>query len=84
MPKYDLEWTIERDEEAFDILIDYDYRFGSPDSYWEPGDPPEAEIEKVTFDGKPFNLTEVEEEKILLYIYENPPSDDYDDYYPDD
>jgi hypothetical protein len=84
MPKYDLEWTIERGEETFDILIDYDYRFGTSDSYREPGDPPEVELEKVTFDGKPFELTPEEDEKILLYLCENPPEDDYDDYYPED
>lgn len=78
---YDITWTIERGEESFDILVEYTYKFGTPDSWTEPGDPPEVEIQSVTYGDLPFTLTDEEEEKITLYIYENPPEDDY---YPDD
>lgn len=80
--KYDMFWTIERGEEpAFDIFIQYSYRFGTPDSYWEPGDPPEWEIEHITDpDGKDFQLTAEEDAAIDEWICNNPPEEDYYDY----
>jgi hypothetical protein len=68
--------------------VEYKYSWGSPDSYWEPGDPPEAEVQNVwgvdSNNEKPIelSLTPAEEERFLEWIYQNPPEPDYgDDWY---
>lgn len=79
--RHDFAWTIERGEDdAFDVEIEGSYYFGSPPSLNDPGDPDEFEILSVTLDGKPFELTEQEDEAVCLWALENPPEDDYLDY----
>lgn len=78
MKRY-FDWTIEREEESFDVSVEGTFRHGTSDSYWEPGDPPEFELEKVEYMGKPFETTQEEDESIILWALENTP-DDYDDY----
>lgn len=78
--RYDFDWTIEREEETFEVYVEGTYRPGTPDAYLEPGDPPEFEIEKITYAGKPFTTTSDEDEAICTWVYENAP-DDYDDPY---
>ncbi len=90
-PTHNTEWTIERGEEAFDICIDFEYKSGSPAHYGSltypghPEEPGEVEITSVwrksdehLTDAPEFKLTDDEQEKIELYILENPPEPDYD------
>lgn len=92
----DLSWTLESGPEdapsVLELSIDYRFRFGTPDSWTEPGDPPEAEIEAATFgvenpeakygfDFFEVSLLPAEEERVLNHIYENPPEPDYGDDY---
>lgn len=103
MSKHDLEWTLEMvgpdlpDALAFDLIIDYDFRAGSPMCWEHPGDPDEIEITRVAigayvgpglYDWRfdELCLLPVEYERVTTHISENPPDDDYpdDDYDPGD
>lgn len=86
--QHDLDWTLESGPDlapsCIDIVIPYNYRGSTPDSYWQPGDPAEAETGIPWFiddDGVrcEVNLIEAERERAETYIYENPPSEDYYD-----
>lgn len=77
---YYLDWTIERDETAFDITVEYSYRRGAPQTWTDPADPDEVELLAVLYGGEPFLTTEDEDAKIADYIYDNPPDDDYPEY----
>lgn len=88
---YNTEWTIERGEDhAFDVCVDYELRAGHPGVLSGPAEhcfPPEpAEVEitgvwRKADENDPnapeFELTDVEREKIELWLIENPPEPDY-------
>ncbi|MET0439166.1 MAG: hypothetical protein ABW043_16905 [Devosia sp.] len=83
---HDLDWTLESGPEdapsSIDIVVPYNYRWATPDSYWQPGDPAECELGTPWFvdaDGVrcEVNLTAAEADRVELYIAENPPEPDY-------
>jgi len=67
--------------------VEYTYSWGSPDSYWEPGDPDEAEVQEVwgveegSEEPVQLNFTAAEDERFLEWLYQNPPKPDYEDDY---
>ena len=72
--KYTFDWTIERDEEeAFDVEISGEYKFGSPARHMDPPEPDEFEIDSITLNGAPFTLTDDEFDAILDWVFDNPP-----------
>lgn len=82
------EWTIERGEDdAFDVLIKYSFLPGhpgvlsGPPEHCFPPEPSEVEILNVWHNGQPFDITDDEQEKIELWIIENPPEPDYPEDY---
>ena len=83
--RYCFDWTIERGEILYNIEIEGSFRHSSPatgptySSGGEPAEPDEFEIEVVTYQENPFELTEAEEDKIYEWVFDNPP-EPYDDY----
>ena len=92
---HSIDWTLESGPEdapnVLEVTIQYSFRWGSLDSWYEPGDPPEAEIEEVYYEPPTPNapqepgyyelsLTPAEEQKVLDHIYQNPPEPDEPDY----
>jgi hypothetical protein len=71
-------WTIERDEDAFDIEVRYRVEpydpgqsFGPPEDCY-PAEGGGVELLAVTHNGLPFELTEAEEDALTLWLEENP------------
>lgn len=92
MPKFNSSWTLESGPpEAPHVLeldVGYTYSYGTSDSWMEPGDPAECEIDDAY--GKNDFGEEVRvslvlqgEQGFFEYIAENPPEPDYEDYYYD-
>lgn len=89
---HDLEWTLESGPDdapsSIDILIPYNYRGATADSWTnyggQPGDPAEVETGTAMYfnaagEWCEVNLTEAETERVELHIYENPPEVDFGD-----
>jgi hypothetical protein len=83
---YDTDWTLESGPDeapsSVDIVVPYNYRGSTPDSWTEPGDPAEVETGTPWFVDDSgarceVNLIEAERERIETWIYENPPDPDY-------
>lgn len=78
-------YTLEREDEAgnsvtYDISIEGTWRAGAPQTWTDPADPDEFEID--TIDGLPdhIDLTEAEYLAIEDWAYANPPEPDYPEY----
>lgn len=79
---HDLDWTLESGPDeapsCIDIVIPYNYRWSTPDCYWQPGDPAEHECGTPWFLDESGIYCEVslaanEQERIDNWIMENPP-----------
>lgn len=90
--QHDLEWTLESGPDdapsSVDIIVPYNFSGGCGDYFaggcWNPGDPSEVETGTAMYfndhgEWCEVNLTDVERERVELYIYENPPEPDYGD-----
>ncbi len=77
--KLDREMVLSDERE---VNVQFEYRPGSPGSYWDPPEGAEIEILKVTLhDGTEVKLDDSEYERLENMIHEDPPEDDYyDDY----
>lgn len=88
----DTDWTLESGPDAapssIDIVVPYSYSPGTCDSWTsyggQPGDPPEVETGTPWFTNEDgarceVNLLPAEQERVEMWIYENPPDDDYYD-----
>ena len=79
-------WTIERDEDAFEIEVHYRVeaydpgRVYGPPEHCYPAEGGGVELLGVTHNGHPFELTEAEEDKLTLWLEENsePPQREWD------
>lgn len=82
-----IEWTIERGEEdAFDVLVSYQFCAGRPAQLYGlpencyPAEPDEIHFERVTLAAdmtSEIELTDDEYDAIEAWILENPPEPDY-------
>jgi hypothetical protein len=85
--QHETDWTLESGPDdapsSIDITVPFDYRYGSPPSYWDPGAAPEIETgTPFYFDGTVLvevNLIDAERDRVETWIAENPPEPDYGD-----
>lgn len=87
--RFNTAWTLESGPDdaphVIELDVEYSYRFGSPDSWTQPGDPPECEILSAYGENEFGEVVHVSlvlrgEEGFLEYIYENPPEPDEPDW----